>query len=311
MDYFKYSCLGILMLFQQVGFGQKAFDESYDGVAAVIQMDSFVISAKEAGFDVLAFIDLVQEDRSFEQAFQNLRLFGFKADHQIRFYNKKGKPTAEYTAETLQEVKDSCRWMQFLKGPTSSGDFLKRNNSYRYFTAKMYDKVFYTHQKTCLSHSKHKEDAKGLQKYYQELKTFIFQPGERVEVPIVANKTAIFSEELMPYYDYTISQEPYLKQENCWAFTIQVKDYYTQKKKGKTLIKYLKTYFDPNTFQVLGRQYEIINQGMASCSVVMSVELTQFNGHYLPKKISYDGTWNIPGKSRETGDFTARFYDFR
>lgn len=310
MTSFKYGCLWILLLWPLIGFGQKAFDANYDGIAAVVQMDSFVISAKETGFDVLAFIDLVQEDRSFEQAFQNLRLFGFKADHQMRFYNKKGKKIAEYTAETQQEVQDSCRWMEFLREPESAGFFFKRNENYRYFTARMYDKVFFTHHKTCITNSNEPTDAKGLQKYYQELKTFIFQPGERVEIPIVANKTAIFSEDLMPYYDYSITQEPYLNQKDCWAFTIQVKEDYTEKKKGKTLIKYLKTYFDPNTFQVLGRNYEIANEGLASCSVRMSVELTHFNGHYLPKKISYNGTWNIPGKPRETGDFTARFYAY-
>lgn len=311
MFYFKrFFLCAYLLLFYEFLCAQKPFEEAYDGIASVVQMDSFVIIAQKQGFDVAAFIDLVQKDRSFGQAFQNLRLFGYKANHEMQFFNKKGKKVANYSASTQQKVVDSCRSMQFLEGPEVQGDFFKKRQNYRYFTAKMYDKVFYTHQPIYQNLPKEDSNAKGLQKYYQELKTFIFEPGERVEVPIVANKTAIFSEELMPYYDYFISRETYLDQTDCWVFTIQVKEAFTSKKEGKTLVKYLKTYFDPLTLQVLGRKYEIVNRGLASCTVKISVELTQFNGHYLPKGISYDGSWNIPGKKRETGTFKALFYEF-
>lgn len=304
--------LGLILTFiVQAGFGQQLFSANYDGIASVVQMDSFVIVAQGHGFDVEAFIKKVQDDRSFEQAFQHLRFFGFKANHQMRFYHKKGQLKASYSSSTKQIVADSCRSMEFLKEPQIQGDFYKNKKKYRYFTARMYDKVFFTHQTTCTNDQSAVIKTKGLQKYYQELKTFIFQPGERVEVPIVSNKTAIFSEELAPYYEYLISKESYLAHPDCWAFTIKVKDTFLEKKKGKTLVKYLKTYFNPNTFQVLGRNYEIIYQGLASCTVKMSVELTQFNGRYLPKKISYDGTWNIPGKPRETGTFQAIFYEFQ
>ncbi len=50
---------------------------------------------------------------------------------------------------------------------------------------------------------------------------------------------------------------------------------------------------------------------MFDFNVRMNVELTKLGDLLPPALITYDGTWNVPFKKRETAVFTARFYDFR
>ena len=186
----------------------------------------------------------------------------------------------------------------------TGGDFYKKDGSYRYLTADMYDRVFFTRDTVCPSRGL-TPAAKGMAKYYNELKQFIFQPGDQVDVPLVSKKTALFSESQKKYYAYSITQEWYKNEKEAYTFTIQMKPEYINRKQNKTLIKYMKTYFEPQSFQVLGRVYDIVYKGIASCDVHMEVELTKIDTQYLLRKISYEGTWNIPGKKRETGTFEA------
>lgn len=292
-------------------FGQKPFPADYDGIAAVVQLDSFVIMDQQKGFDVEAFISIVQQDESFYQAFKNLHFFNYKAQHEMAFFSRKGDKKAEYSANTEQiMLSDSCRSMEFLAPSTIQGDFYKKNGEYHYTTAQLYDLVFLTNDTICEKANTQLSASRGLQKYYQALKTFIFQPGERVDVPIVGRKTAIFEPEMMKYYNYEIRRDLYAGQIDSYVFTIQVKDAFVDRKGGKTLVKFLETYFRVEDFQVLGRSYEIAYRGLASCDVKMEVDLSYYKGIYLPKSVKYQGTWNIPGKKRETGRFEARFMEF-
>lgn len=293
------------------GFSQKPFPAEYDGIASVIQLDSLVILAQRKGFDVAEFIELLQNDKSFYEAFRNLHFYAYQAEHQMAFYDKKGNVEASFQALTQQRmINDSCRKMDYLRGPEVMGKFYRRGGDYKYTTAELYDRVFLTQGIVCERSNRETESAKGLQRYYEALKTFIFQPGKRVDVPLISKKTAIFEPELMPYYDYHISRGRYKEEVESYIFTIRVKDEFKEKKEGKTLVKFMETYFRSTDFQVLGRKYYIENEGLASCAVEMDVQLIRVEGVYLPGKIGYSGTWNIPGKRRERGQFDLRLSQF-
>ncbi len=283
-----------------IGFGQS----NYEGIAASVQLDSFMITAEKQGFKVEEFIEIVQKDSSFRQAFENIRLFEHQISSKMVFYKGERKEKATFYQQMRQKMINNCRY-NLIDEKRASGDFYKKDGSYRYLTAEMYDRVFFTKDTICPSQAA-EVPAKGMQKYYNELKQFIFQPGEQVDVPLVSKKTALFETHLQKYYEYTITQDQYKGVKNAYAFTITIKPEYAGKKTNKTLIKYLKTYFEPESFQVLGRVYDIVYKGLASCDVHMEVDLTQIEGIYLLQNISYEGTWNIPGKKRETGTFTAR-----
>lgn len=293
-----------------LGLSQTNDTLSYDGIVRVIYLDSFVVTAKKKGFSTESFIKKVREDKTFYQAFRNLRFVNYKSDNQITFYNKKYREKANYSSKTQQWSDGKCRITHFLE-EQASPKFFKRKD-YRYYTAKLYDKVFFSKDTVCDQPNSpaYDENAKGIHKHYQELKKLIFEPGTKVDVPFIGKKMALFDEKMTEYYDYSIRIQPY-KNVECYVFTAKVKEEFQAKKRGKTVIKYMETFFERNSFQILARNYHLVYYGAVfNFDVEMSVQLTKKGNKYLPELVEYDGRWDIPLKKPEIAKFKARLYDF-
>lgn len=307
----KYFTLLLFISLLYPGLSQNQSDK--EGIAAVVFMDSLVVTAKKKGFDVQEFIQLVIEDRSFYTAFHNLRFLNFQFNSEMRFYNKKGKEKASYSAQLMQHSDGQCRTMDIVNEQIKGNFFKGKKRKHRYYTARMFDNVFYTHGKACSSRDESIIDnhAKGIRKHINELKKLMFQPGQKVNVPLIGNKTAIFSKKMRPFYDYKIESKKYNQDKDCYVFTAKVKDQYQERKEGKTIIKYMETYFDKKTFQVVARDYHLKYKGaLFSFDVQMEVELKNIGNQFVPEKINYKGSWNIPTKKREIGEFQVDFFDF-
>ncbi len=288
-----------------------------EGIAAVVFMDSLTVSASRSEFDREAFIQMVQEDRSFYDAFRNLRLCPYRAKHQLTFYNGSGKEKARFQAQTRQIIGDSCRNMVFEQQETA-GNFYRHSGAYRYYTAKMYDRVFFNHGVLCdsnlfapVSHPIVDDpDLKGLEKQYQQLKQFIFQPGERIEVPFIGGRTALFSDRLMEYYNYTIQLRERADGQECYVFSLQVKPEFMEAKENRTIVKYLETWFERGSLQVVGRRYKMHYDGLLfQFDIYMEVDLLQRDGQYMPGRVAYLGKWNIPTKQKEHCRFEMELMD--
>ena len=309
----KHLILIFAVLFCHSGYAQEELGKKeYENIAAIVFLDSFVVTAKRKGFNVEEFIQLVQEDETFYQAFRNLRKISYRSENLIRFYDKKDELSTSYHSVTKQEFFDNCRTMS-VEDEQIHGDFYKKNGQYRYYTAKMYDQVFFTHGKVCetIGSAEEESSPKGIQKHISELKKLIFQPGEAVDVPIIGKRTALFEEDMIRYYNYSITSTLYKNQE-CYVFTAQVKPEYQEKKEGKTIIKHLETYFEKSTFQVMGRKYSLRYSGaLFDFDVNMEIELRKLGNIYLPEHIQYEGMWNIPTKKPEKAFFQAKFMDFQ
>lgn len=300
----------MLFLLPLLGYSQ---DEDAD-IATIIMMDSVVVRAAKTGFDVEEFIDIVRKDKSFYQAFRNLRYLSYEAENEMTFFDKKNQVAATYASLTKQYSDGKCRHMDFLKEEIE-GNFYKKKKKrkkFRYYTAKMYDQVFLAHDTICENQPIDTElddddEAKGIRKHVNELKKLIFQPGEKVEVPLIGGKTAVFSEKLSQYYDYQIISDSYLGKFDCYVFKVDVKPEFEQKKEGKTIIKSMATYFEKETFQVVGRQYHLDYSGaLFSFDIKMEIELGKIGEYYLPKFIAYDGFWNVVTKRKERGQFSCK-----
>ena len=63
-------------------------------IAAIVTLDSFEVTASREGFNVTDFIEMVRNDRSFYEAFRNLRFVAYSAENDIQFYNRKGASIA-------------------------------------------------------------------------------------------------------------------------------------------------------------------------------------------------------------------------
>jgi len=278
----------------------------------IILLDSIVVSASRNSLDVEDFVDMVRSDESFYKAFNNIRRLSYSADNQITMFGKKGKSKAAYQSLTKQNYDGQCRTMEIVREDVK-GNFFKKKRKYRYYTAKMFDRVFFTDGKICQDETSFEiEDSKrGMEKHIQELKKLIFSPGEKADVPFIGNKTMVFSEEMSVYYNYSIKSKNYKNGVDCYVFGVEVKPEYQHRKEGKTVIKKLETYFEKSNFQVIARNYTLTYSGsLFDFDVNMEIELKKVDNYYVPDFIKYDGWWDIPTKKPEISTFSARFYDF-
>lgn len=287
---------------------------AYKGVAAVVFLDSFVVSAKRQGFNPEEFIQYVLEDESFYRAFRNLRRVGYEAENSILLLDKKGKTKASYTSSTQQISDGRCRSMEVI-AENSSGKFFKgKEREYRYYTAKLFDHIFFTHGTVCEANEVKNsriadiEPPKGkIEKHIYELKKLIFQPGMKADVPIIGGRTAIFSEKMQPFYNYSLRSKDY-EGTDCYAFIASPKQNFP---KDDTIIKYMETFFEKSNFQVVGRNYWLQYSGaLFSFDVKMKIRLTKKGDLYLPSKVEYDGYWDIALKTAERARFVTSFSTF-
>ncbi|NJK83379.1 MAG: hypothetical protein HC912_05745 [Saprospiraceae bacterium] len=280
--------------------------DEYERIANVIRLDSFTVTATRSGFSVMDFIDLVRKDESFYQAFRNLRFLSYDADNDIQLFDKKAKCVAHYQAKTRQYAVHRCRTMDILSEKVE-GNYFKQKRNLRYYTAQLYDRLFFTHGQECEEETV--EVPKGMNKHIEQLKRLMFEPGEKVEVPFIGGKTAIFDEQMMAYYDFAIASKTYQRDTDCYVFIAKVKP---EVKAGKTIIKYLETYFEKSTFQVVARQYQLQYAGAAfDFDVSIEVKLGKIGHQYIPEQLYYDGYWHVATQKPETAKFTAQFYNFK
>jgi len=285
-------------------FAINAQTAPYDGLMEAIWLDSMTITAKKSGFNVNNFIDMVREDTSFYQAFKNLRIISHDASHNQEFFNEKGKSTDFYSAKTQLIPSGSCKEIKYITKEKSK-TYIKNNGERRYLTAKLYERVFLPSGKICpntISEGTSNKKEGIIDYYYGELKRFIFQPGEKANIPLIGSKTALFSNKMRKYYQYGIESKNYSDGTPCYVFTIKVKDEYAGR---KTVIKFMETYFSRKDFQVMGREYAVEYPGpFFSFNIRVNVDLDYLGKkQYIPKLVSYSGEWDIPGRTKEIGKF--------
>lgn len=288
-------------------------DTSYQHISAIVTLDSFVVTATRKGFSVDDFIKMIREDNSFFKAFHNLRFLSYQFDNKINMYNKKGHKKASLESINQQWSDGKCRTMNKLTEQIK-GNYYKRKSKHRYYTAKLYEHLFFTNGKVCDSKNENYSTGgkTGMEGHITELKKLVFRPGEKANVPLIGKKTAIFEKNMIRFYDFSIASKKYQESIECYVFTAKIKPEFENKKEGKTVIKYLETYFDKSTFQVIARRYHLFHETMAyDFDVKMNIKLRKFGEKYVPEFIEYDGSWDVPARKPEISQFSIRFFNFQ
>jgi len=304
----RYVCF--LFIAVSIGFWIPAHaqENPLDQIAASVQLDSVVVIAQKQGFDVRDFIRLVQEDTTFSGAFRRLRTMNWKGHHTMSFVDSRNRPLASYSSHTRQKVVQACREMQELDRKVE-GRFFKKNGDFRFITADLYDRVFFTHGRVCNTGSKAlptKES--GLDHYYTALKHFIFEPGEEVDVPFIGGKTGLFNPEMLPAYDFQIKADSTAAGKPVYVFGARIKPDFFSQHPNRSIVQYMETRFERSSLQVLERSYRLAYRGLAfRFDVTMFVRLDSFQGGYFPAEVRYEGSWDIPMHPEETGRFSATF----
>lgn len=279
-----------------------------------VNLDEVIVEAKRIGFDVNSFIKRVEEDTTFYRAFKNLHIVGFHADNDIRILDKKGQVEASLKSKTTQHVKGRCRSMEVLDQQVT-GDFYTRKGNYNYYTAELYGNLFFTQGTVCVDgNGETPENAGGaMARHKAQLKQLIFNPGKPVKgVPIVGPKVAIFDRDVMRFYDFSISAENYVDGTPCYVFTAKAKPDLSRIDRGDVVIDELITWFNKENFEIVGRKYALSYKTMLfDFNVKMNVQMTKQFGLLIPALVTYNGTWDVAFKKRETAAFVAKFYDFK
>ncbi len=284
-----------------------------------VDVDSIVVTA--ARFDVQEFVRMVEADETFYLAFANLRHVSYKADNEVQCLTRLGKQKAAYRSRTEQLV-DSlhCRTMTRYDEKIS-GKYYKGRKSERtprYYTAQMYEKLFFTYGRVCQrdvliaeARRRKKKKTGAMEHHITELKKLIFSPGKRADVPFIGARTEIFSKKMARFYNYRIERREY-NGLDCHAFIIELKPQYKKRQQDKTVIKQMETYFEVLTHQVVGRSYHLRYDGIFSFNVKMQVDVTKLEDNfYVPTFIAYDGQWSVPTQDTEKCKFSMSLSDFR
>jgi hypothetical protein len=305
----KFWIYTITLFFFQQTYAQDT--ARYKGMT--VNLDEVIVEAKRIGFDVNSFIKRVEDDTTFYRAFKNLRLLGYTSDNDIRIYNKNNEVQASLKGQTRQTMQGRCRSMKVLSQDVT-GDFFDKKGDYNYYTAELYGNLFFTKGTVCVDASgEETEKAKGsMARHKNQLKQLIFNPGKPVKgVPIVGGKVAIFDPEVMRLYDFSITSENYAGNIPCYVFTAKAKPGLNSLDRGDVVVNELITYFNKDNFEIVGRIYSLSYKTMVfDFDVKMNVQMTKQQGLLIPALVTYDGTWDVPFKKRETAKFIAKFHSF-
>lgn len=253
-----------------------------------------------------AFIRRVRTDTTFYKAFRNMRFVSYNAVNDIRVYDKKGEISASLFSKTKQTFSGGCRTMQVLEEKVK-GNFYKRKHKYKYYTAELYDYLFFTHGKVCNESEivKGALEEKGsgqLEKSKYQLKQLIFNPGSKVGgIPLMGDKAAIFDAPMAKLYNFRLESDEY-DGENCYVFRAIPKKEYAD----DVVYDELSTWFRKTDYAIVARDYSLSYKTFVyDFRVKMKVRTREIGNKLLPTRIEYDGNWHVFTQNRERVKFTA------
>ena len=276
-----------------------------DSIASRVVLDTEVVVAAKRGFSVKNFIDIVQRDTVFEQAFNRLRRVAYTSSNDFHFYSRRGKEKATYQSELQQIQEDSCVEMTLLS-ENSTGNYYRRKK-HRYYTAKMFERLFYKKGRHCTTSTPPPNTVQKsrMEKYVQQLKKLIYNPGKEVDIPLIGHKTAIFDEKMLPYYDFKIQSRRYKDDTPCYVFIASAKPNHSA---GKTVIKYLEMWMAKSDLGIISKKYHLKTANLIfNFDIKMDVDLLLTSKGVVPSRIEYNGAWKAPTKRKEIAEFLLEF----
>lgn len=280
---------------------------AFSQVVKSVVLDSVMVQAVKRGFDVGDFIEMVKSDTSFLRGFRNLRNAPHDVKGNMTIYGKKKKISGTRYQHALQVSDGKRRWME-MQEENVTGKFYNRKDEPGAYTAELFDDIFFykdtlpvLSSSVSISAATNTNNSGNISK----LKKLVFNPGAEIDgVPLIGKRMAIFDDEMVRYYDYSISTASFKDSISCYVFSCVAKpeagDY--------PVLKSLKTWFDRKTFNIVYREYRYQYNGMLfDFDVAMKITMGYEREKLIPKQILYSGFWDVPMKKQETVDFELGF----
>lgn len=294
--------------------GAKAQQDSIvDQIYAVLLLDSLTITADRSLPDIKFMIRQTIDDTTFYRAFQRLRRKNYRFSSEVYFYKPEWVPYTFLRSLRDQIIKDGLRTNEIID-EYAARHMKDQKGHYEFYTAQMYDRVFFTDTPAPVPDqwsdavSESNSAQSRMDKYVHNLKLLLFAPGTPIDIPLMGNKTAIFTEDRMKFYDYSLRLDSTSYKSPAYVFTI-VAD--PQHAKSETVIKEMETIFHAGSYQILGRTYRLAYKTLIySFDVTMNIAIEKESGDYVPTRIEYNGWWKVPFKKPELCKFTFQITDF-
>lgn len=271
-----------------------------------IEMDEVVVSARKGGWDLKGFIERVQNDTTFYKAFKSMHMFEYNATNRLMVLNSNGSIKASYYSTSKQKRFGDCRTME-IANEKVTGNYYKNNGEHRYYTAELYDYLFFIKDTVCdesdiVAGAMEPKDNSTLEQNKSKLKHLIFNPGSKIEgVPFMGDKAAVFKEDIAKMYNFKLSSDKY-KGIDCYVFSATPKPEY----KDDVVYKQLVTWFRKTDYSIVARDYSLkYSTLLYDFDVDMKVRTRQIWGKLVPVKIEYDGNWHVFTQKRERVKFTT------
>jgi len=301
----------LFISFFQVIQSRAQQTDTVDG--RVITLTEVIVRSKT---DIRGFMERVKADTSFYKAFRNLRVLEFTSLNDIRMFNKKREEKASLDSKTIQFVNNGCRYTKTINEKTT-GDFYDKKGHFNYYTAELYSGLMFAYDTVCgetnivKGAERSVKSKKGIEKNKEQLKMLFFNPGAKIPgIPFMGNKAALFDDDMSKWYNYSIDLQE-KKGVTYYVFTVRRKSNEEGGDPDKVVIDEMVTWFNYNNFEVESRNYSLsYDAGVYRFDVQMQVELSRFENYLVPVLIRYNGYWNVIGKKRENGVFTATLFDF-
>jgi len=284
-----------------------------EDIAKMVTMDEFVVRAAIEDFDVEDFVSQVIKDTTFYQAFLNLKYFPHDIKGAMTVYDKDESEFATLQRKARQFLStDEQKWVEITFEKTN-GRIKKRNGKWRYLTAEVYDDVFFPLEKRKVSNEmvqreQELEANSKIEKHKAQLKKMLFNPGQPIDnVPFIGDKLAIFSKEMVQYYDYSIFLYEYQDTIPCIAFSSFAKE----GEEDEVVIRDMTTYFHRDTHEVVAREYRLAHKTILfDFDINIKVENMLIDGWLMPVLVSYDGGWDVPFKKPEIISFKMKCFNY-
>lgn len=280
-------------------------------VVKVVTLSEFIVRS-EPDLNHEDFITRVVTDSSFYQAYINMRFYPHRYNSELTVFNKGDKEKGKLYREATLHRYDRMAWVT-IDEESTNGKLYKRNGEHKYLTAEMFDEVFFPRGRfypstEIKSMEQDLSNASTIDKYKSQLKKMLFNPGQEITtVPFIGDKVALFSDEMIEYYNFHIYHTEY-QGRDCYVFDVTEKE---GNKNNDTVIKSMVSYFDKETMNVVMREYVLQNDVLI---FNFDIKIQVFNqiiaGIPIPKKMVYDGFWNVLFKSPEIIQFEIDFLDY-
>jgi len=296
-------------LFAQVATQTQSVTTGADSLIVYVDIDSVVITPDEVGNELDKIIAIIRNDTTFYKAFKNLHFHTYNADNIITVYDKKNKPKASLVSETKHIYRDNCRQMLVLEEAVS-GNYYNRKEHPNYYTAEMYEALFFARKPVCgeinkLDLNSLEANGSSLEKHKAQLKKLMFSPGSKINgIPFIGNKASIFDAEIAAKYRFSLKLV--LKDgEACYLFEATP----LVEHKKDVVYKEFKTWIRTSDYAMMARNYHLQYATMVyDFDIRIQVNLQTVGNALLVKTIDYDGNWRAITQGREIVKFKSIFY---